>query len=330
MPELPEVETIVRACRPRLVGRRIVDFQSRWRKNVRPALAVVRRGLRDRTVVAVTRRGKLIVFHLDDGACLLTHLRMSGRLAWAGEEPEPLRHVRAYWDLADGRRLLLCDARKFGRIAYTRDLAAATAGLGPEPLARSFTPARLAALLQPRRRQLKPLLLDQTVIAGLGNIYVDEALFHASLHPTRPAHTLSAEQVRALHGAIRRVLALAIRNHGTTLDWIYPGGWMQRRLMVYGRTGEPCRRCGTPIVGLRVGQRGTHVCPVCQPVSDNRDQRMGNRDHQRGRTRLCLDRTELGFDRGHNAVLAPRRGQSKIQNPKSGISHRPCAVSPAS
>jgi formamidopyrimidine-DNA glycosylase len=265
MPELPEVETIVRSFRPHLEGRRICAFHSRWVKNCRPSHVVVRRGAVGRTVTQLTRRAKFIVFHLHDGGYLLVHLRMSGRLAWADQPDFRPEHVRATWDLDDGHRLLFCDARKFGRITYTHDLAATTAELGPEPLARDFTPSVLRGRLRARRRQLKPLLLDQTVIAGLGNIYTDEALFRAGLHPLTRADRLNDEHVRRLHAAIREVLRLAIRSHGTSLDWIYPGGWMQRRLLVYGRTGEPCRRCGTPIVGLRIGQRGTHVCPKCQP-----------------------------------------------------------------
>ncbi|MCK4342485.1 MAG: formamidopyrimidine-DNA glycosylase, partial [Phycisphaerae bacterium] len=125
-------------------------------------------------------------------------------------------------------------------------------------------------LLSARKRQLKPLLLDQSVLAGLGNIYTDEALYRAGLHPALRAHRLTNEQVRALHSAIRYILRLAIRRHGTSIDWIYPGGWMQKHLQVYGRAGEACRRCGTPIVALRVAQRGTHICPGCQPRDGKR------------------------------------------------------------
>lgn len=269
MPELPEVETIVRTCRPRLEGRRIVAFRSLWPKNVAPGARAVSRVLAGQTITRLTRRGKHIVFELADG-WLLVHLRMSGRLEWDGDRERPPTHVRAVWELDDGRRLLLCDARKFGRIIYTRDLAATTAGLGPEPLARDFTAARLERRLRARRRQLKPLLLDQSVIAGLGNIYADEALFHAGLHPLCRADELTAAEIGRLHTAIRRVLRQAIAAHGTTIDWIYPGGWMQKRLRVYGRTGQPCRRCGAPIVALRVAQRGTHLCPRCQPLGTRR------------------------------------------------------------
>jgi formamidopyrimidine-DNA glycosylase len=267
MPELPEVETIVRTLRPRLAGRRIADFASTWPRNVLPNEGVVRGRTIGRTICGVTRRGKFIILQLDDGTAVLVHLRMSGRLAWDDETQDRPNHVRAWWRLDDGRRLLFCDARKFGRITFAHDFEAATAGLGPEPLERSFTVGRLAALLRARRRQLKPLLLDQTVIAGLGNIYTDEALFRARLHPLVSAHRLKSDQITRLHAAIRQVLRDAIRRHGTSIDWIYPGGWMQRHLRVYGRGGQPCRACGTPIQTLRIGQRGTHVCPKCQRSS---------------------------------------------------------------
>lgn len=267
MPELPEVETIVRQTRPLLEGRQIARFVSRWTKSVAPGYAAVRRALAARTVTTVWRRAKLIIWDLDDGAHLLIHLRMSGRLEWLNGRPDRTPFVRSYWELTDGRRLALCDVRKFGRITLTRDLAAATAHLGPEPLSRGFTTQRLAALLTGRQRQLKPLLLDQSRVAGLGNIYVDEALYRAKLHPLRRAATLSAAEVATLHTAIRAVLREAVRYHGSSIDWMYPGGWMQDRLRVYGRDGEACRRCGAAIEKLTVAQRGTHVCPTCQPLT---------------------------------------------------------------
>jgi formamidopyrimidine-DNA glycosylase len=190
---------------------------------------------------------------------------MSGRFEWAANHAQEPPHVRTTWHLDDGNRLLLCDARKFGRIICAPDLAAVTANLGVEPLGRGFTAARLAKELHKRGRQLKPLLLDQSVIAGLGNIYADESLFRAGLHPTTRSNRLDDRQVAALREAIRAVLREAIRYRGTSFDWIYPSGQMQGRLLVYGRTGEPCPRCNTPIERLRVAQRGTHICPRCQP-----------------------------------------------------------------
>lgn len=283
MPELPEVETTVRLLRPRLLHARITGFRSRWARHVTPAVATVRRAIVGRTVREVSRRAKFAVLHLDDGTHLLVHLRMSGRLEWLETNGTPYdqnsrrailptngrtpmgSHVRAWWDFESGDRLLFRDARKFGRIFYTRDLATFTAKLGIEPLADEFTLARLAELLRGRARLLKPLLLDQSVIAGLGNIYTDEALFAAGIHPLARANRLSKRQITALHGAIQTVLRRGIERNGASIDWVYQGGTMQDVLAVYGRGGEPCVCCNACIVRMVVGQRGTHVCPQCQP-----------------------------------------------------------------
>ena len=256
---------MVRNFRPKLEGRTIVGFESRWKKHVSPGFHAVRRKLVGQQIERLTRRGKYIVMNFAGAGFLLTHLRMSGRLEWGPEHEREPAHVRAIWQLDGGENLLFCDARKFGRIVYTDNFAAATAGLGPEPLDRGFTVPRLAEILRRRSRQLKPLLLDQSVIAGLGNIYTDESLHRAGLHPLTRSHVLSDVQIEALHEAIRFVLRKAIRYHGTSIDWIYPGGWMQEHLTVYGRDGETCRACGTTVVRLTVGQRGTHICPSCQP-----------------------------------------------------------------
>ena len=166
-------------------------------------------------------------------------------------------------ELAGCETLYFCDARKFGRIRHVADPAAALALLGPEPLDASFSARTLAGLLD-RRRKLKPLLLDQTVIAGLGNIYTDEALHRARLHPLRRADSLTWDEVKRLHRAVRQVLREAIRRCGTSFDWAYPGGRMQKDLRVYRRGGQPCKVCGAPIQVIRVGQRSTNLCPACQ------------------------------------------------------------------
>ncbi|MFQ5807650.1 MAG: bifunctional DNA-formamidopyrimidine glycosylase/DNA-(apurinic or apyrimidinic site) lyase [Phycisphaerae bacterium] len=308
MPELPEVETIVRMYRPRLEGRAITRFVSRWAKHAEPSVAAVRRGIVGKRIGRLRRRAKYIVADLEasPGATgglsasasavpphgqtslptargardrygrghvarqvhghLLIHLRMSGRFEWAAEHEREPEHVGAYFDLDDGNRLLFCDTRKFGKIIYTADFEAATSHLGIEPLERSFTSAALAKVLQGRARQLKPLLLDQSVVAGLGNIYTDEALFQARLHPTRRSDRLTSQEARRLRAAIQSVLRKAIRHQGTSFDGVYRGGGMRRYLNVYGRAGLPCRRCKTPIEALRIAQRGTHVCPKCQPL----------------------------------------------------------------
>jgi formamidopyrimidine-DNA glycosylase len=287
VPELPEVETIVRRFRPLLEGRRITGFDTRWKKQLSPSLAAVRAGCVGRRIVRLARRGKFIVFQLDPPGWLLVHLRMSGRFEWgANRECEP-GHLRAIWTFEDSERLLFCDSRKFGRIIYAPDLATATGELGVEPLSRAFTVAKLAALLRRHRRRLKPLLLDQRVIAGLGNIYTDEALFRAGLHPLTASDTLRPPQIAALHAAIRAVLREAIRYQGTTFDQVYAGGDMQRRLAVYGRKDQPCPRCGAAIRYARIGQRGTHFCPRCQPVGGGRRKltRRAKRQTQAGAAR---------------------------------------------
>lgn len=290
MPELPEVETLMRLNRDRLEGRTILRFESRWKRQVSPSAARLSRAVRGRRILRLRRRAKWIVADLVPAGHLLIHLRMSGRLDWYDRRMldastmEP-SHVRATFDLDDGSRLYFCDARKFGRIQYVDTFAKIESDLGIEPLERTFTPAALAAAICRRKRALKPLLLDQRVIAGLGNIYTDEALFRARLHPLRKSHQLGSDEIAALHAAIVEVLRLGIKHNGTMIDWIYPEGRMQNHLQVYGRTGEPCRACGTAIVGLRVGQRGTHICPQCQSDPVKPFRRRSSRGSKRARNR---------------------------------------------
>lgn len=272
MPELPEVESVVRAHRDKLIGRRIAAFESLWPRQVSPDVASLREGVCGRRIEAVSRRGKFIVLSLDGGAFVLVHLRMSGRFEWE-ENGAEASHVRAIFSLDDGRRLLFCDARKFGRIIYTRDLSATTARLGVELLSRAFTPECLSDVLRRRARRIKPLLLDQTQIAGLGNIYTDESLFRAGIHPLRRSDSLSDAELARLRAAIRAVLREGIRRNGASIDWVYPGGSMQEAFRVYGRAGEACDACGERIVSIRVGQRGTHLCPRCQPRQPRRTPR---------------------------------------------------------
>jgi formamidopyrimidine-DNA glycosylase len=270
MPELPEVETIVRRLRRKLSGRWIVGFATDRAAAVRPSLAAVRRGIVGKQIRSVRRRAKYLVLQLSPDGYLLLHLGMSGQLYWQADCPRQPPYLRSSLQFADGNRLLFCDARRFGRIIYSQKLQSAIGGLGIEPLSRQFTVGKLKELLQNRSARLKALLLDQSVIAGLGNIYVDESLHRAGLHPLTRACQLSRAQIARLHGAIRSVLREAIRYRGTTFDWVYPGGAMQQRLRVYGRAGQPClstrksRRCRGTIRYLRVGQRGTYLCPVCQ------------------------------------------------------------------
>jgi len=274
MPELPEVETVVRDLRAHgLEGAVIRDLVVRWPRTVAglpPADFV--KALRGRAVTGVTRRAKYIVLALDSGLRLLIHLRMTGKLrfAAAGEKPGPHDHVVV--TLADARRLFFNDTRKFGRFRLCPEGEDPLKDLGPEPLEATFTADVLRARLAGKRRLLKPLLLDQTTVAGLGNIYVDEALWHARLHPERRADTLTKPEIRRLHQAICGVLRRAVENCGTTLgdgeaNFYSVAGHRGRNaetLKVFRRDGQPCPRCGKTLERSVVGQRGTHVCPVCQ------------------------------------------------------------------
>jgi formamidopyrimidine-DNA glycosylase len=261
MPELPEVETTVRKLRGKVRGRRIERFKATWPRQVSPSIAGVRRAVVGRKIERLSRRGKYIVFHLDDGSVLLVHLGMSGRLS---VDEKDATHIRAVWELDDGSRLLFSDARKFGRIRAAKDLDECLCKLGLEPLSKRFTPSSLQDALSSRSRQLKPLLLDQSIVCGLGNIYADESLYRARLHPLTRADSLTPAQVKRLHRAIVDTLRRAIRLSGTSFDWAYRGGRMQDELLAYGRAGEPCKRCKKKIIRILVGQRSTHFCPKCQ------------------------------------------------------------------
>lgn len=278
MPELPEVETIRRDLSEHLAGRCITEVELPWEGVVaQPDPSAFVALVAGRCVSAVRRRGKYLIWDLDSGARLLVHLRMTGRLYWtpAGAPRSP--HVRAVLHLDDGRELHFADQRKFGRFSWVageRELAALLgAKLGPEPLESGFTPEGLQQALSARRGPIKAVLLDQRLLAGLGNIYVDEALFRARLHPLRPAKTLTAEEVERLYAAIQAALRQGIANRGTTLS-SYRDAWgtrglNQERLLVFRRQGQSCPSCGGAIAKMRVAGRATHVCPRCQPLASD-------------------------------------------------------------
>ena len=266
MPELPEVETIVRQLRAPLVGRTITGVTLKWPRHVAvPSLRQFVKRIQGRRIESIGRRGKYLVFGLDGGA-LLIHLKMSGDLAVAAAGTARDKHAHTVFHLDDGREFRFRDTRKFGRVYLVSRPEEVTGHLGPEPLAAPFTAQALGRRLAARSRALKPLLLDQTFLAGVGNIYADEALHLAGLHPLRKSDTLTAEEVRRLWRSIRRVLRRGIRLNGASIDWMYRGGRFQEVLNVYDRAGEPCLTCGAPIRRILVGQRGTHFCPRCQPA----------------------------------------------------------------
>ncbi|MCG3170665.1 MAG: Formamidopyrimidine-DNA glycosylase [Pseudomonadales bacterium] len=271
MPELPEVETTRRGILPRLEGRRVTavrvrDGRLRW--PVTPGLA----GLLEGQVLAgIDRRGKYLLFHFPAGT-LLVHLGMSGSLRVVTSPAEPLRrhdHLDLRWD--DGSLLCYHDPRRFGAVLWIGDAAAShplLAGLGPEPLGPEFDGAYLYRRSRGRRAGVKQLLMDGEVVVGVGNIYANEALFLAGIDPRRRAGAIALARYQALAASVRRVLEAAIAQGGTTLRDYVDGngrpGYFALSLAVYGRAGQPCTRCGTPVRMLRHAQRSTFYCPRCQ------------------------------------------------------------------
>jgi formamidopyrimidine-DNA glycosylase len=266
MPELPEVETIARKLTPILTGREIKAVDLRWvRSLATPTPAEFHQRLCGQTIESITRRGKYLRLYLSQDQ-LLIHLRMSGDLFTGEATRIPEKHDRLILGLSGDLFLIFNDTRKFGRIWLTDNPDQVLGSLGPEPLADDFTPQILFARLNNQRRQLKPLLLDQTFLAGMGNIYADEALHIARLHPRSLSDNLTELQVTMLWQAIRDVLQEGIRRNGASIDWVYRGGDFQNYFRVYGREGEACPVCGTKIEKMIIGQRGTHICPECQPI----------------------------------------------------------------
>lgn len=270
MPELPEVETVARGLRVSLLGRTVTGVTVGWPGTIaRLEVAEFKERVAGQRVALVGRRGKYVIVGLSRGY-LLIHLKMSGRLYVVPVDEPSDRHVHVIFDLDDGRQLRFRDVRKFGRIYLVDDPSEITAGLGPEPLDDDLKVEDFSRLLTSRRGRLKPLLLNQGFLAGLGNIYADEALFAARLNPLRKADSLTDDERARLYEAIRTVLKQAIANRGTTLD---DGGYTdadgqaggyQDRIAVYGQWGKPCLQCGIPIERIVVGGRSAHFCPHCQ------------------------------------------------------------------
>jgi formamidopyrimidine-DNA glycosylase len=277
MPELPEVETIARVLREgsgdyqsSIIGCRVTGAKLLWNRTLAtPSPKQFFEQVVGQSIRSLSRRGKYLIFSLTD-LTLLIHLRMSGdmRVENASDDagnPRPFeKHDRLALEFNNGQRLILNDTRKFGRAWLIKDTAEVLGTLGPEPLDNTLTPGKFFNMLHSRGRQLKPLLMDQRFIAGLGNIYTDEALHLARLHPQALSDQVTQEGSAKLLAAIREVLGEGIRRNGASIDWVYRGGDFQNYFRVYGHTGNPCPNCGTPIVRLVVGQRGTHICPNCQ------------------------------------------------------------------
>lgn len=268
MPELPEVESIVRTLRdgvPALVGLRIDSVNVVWNGVVSEGYGGVDAAqLEGCRFSSISRLGKYLIFHLEcprhQSRVFIVHLRMTGRLFLVPHREAIERHTRLVLMLNKGLALRFDDLRKFGRVWLVDDPAIVIGGLGPDALTLDF--ADFSARLAQHRRQLKPLLLDQSCVAGIGNIYADEILFRAGLHPLAIASELTPGEIRRLHAAISSVLEEAVAAQGANIDGVFKAGSFV--VSVYGRQGAPCRSCGTAISKIRVGQRGTHYCRECQ------------------------------------------------------------------
>jgi formamidopyrimidine-DNA glycosylase len=284
MPELPEVETIIQALkfggrggRP-LLGLTVDDVSLLWARTLaEPADERTLQRLSGQRLLEINRRGKFIVIHFSDDY-LLIHLRMSGDIRVENMDPAGLspcinfeKHDRFVIFFKEKSAMVFQDTRKFGRIWLVKSPKQILGKLGPEPFDENLDAEHFFEKLQTCQRQIKPLLMDQSFLAGLGNIYTDEALYEAGIHPRTRSNALSYAQTEQLLKAIRNVLAEGIRRNGASIDWIYRGGDFQNYFKVYQRTGKACFICGQPIQRILVGQRGTHFCAHCQPEPVIRD-----------------------------------------------------------
>jgi formamidopyrimidine-DNA glycosylase len=275
MPELPEVETVARTLRPHLIGQTIIashvgDYQ---RCVATPEVSEFCSRLTNASIKDVGRRGKFVLLSLSTGDTATIHLRMTGELSITDPIVPADVHVHLWLDLENGKQVRYRDVRKFGRwsLLSAEQYTLFDKSIGPEPLEPALTPEQFESMLQGRKRILKPLLLDQSFLAGVGNIYADEALYLAGIHPRRHSCDLTEDESFRLLHQIRIVLSSALEHRGTTLRDYRDGngepGENLPRLQIYGRAvNDPCLRCGTPIVREVVGQRGTKLCPTCQPI----------------------------------------------------------------
>lgn len=276
MPELPEVQTIANILRdggreqPGIVGEVVKKAEVFWHKTVEmPKPRAFEKRIVGQRVLDVGRRGKYICIQLSEDVMLI-HLRMSGDLL-VGKSDSPLgTHSRLAVYFSSGLQLSFNNPRKFGRVWLVKDPESVLHKLGPEPLDEGFSEEDFYRNLHSHKRQVKPLLLDQHFIAGVGNIYADEALNIAKINPLTISNEIKEKKAARLLGALRDVLHEGIRRNGASIDWVYQGGGFQNQFRVYQRTDEPCLTCGTPITRIVVGQRGTHYCPKCQPLPKER------------------------------------------------------------
>ncbi|CAJ1227426.1 bifunctional DNA-formamidopyrimidine glycosylase/DNA-(apurinic or apyrimidinic site) lyase [Lactiplantibacillus xiangfangensis] len=269
MPELPEVETVRRGLNRLVKGATIASIDVFWPKIINNDVESFKQRLKQQTIEKVDRRGKYLLFRFSNGLTMVSHLRMEGKYNVAPRGQEQTKHTHVVFHLTDDRDLLYNDTRKFGRMTLVPTGEENTVGglkkMGPEPVADQLTVAYMTTIFSKSKKMIKPLLLDQSKIAGIGNIYADETLWMSKIHPMRPANSLTEEEIASLRQSIIDEMAMAIKGHGTTVHSFSTAfgeaGQFQNQLHVYGREGEPCERCGTLIEKIKVAQRGTHFCP---------------------------------------------------------------------
>ena len=261
MPELPEVESVRRGLEPLVVGRKIIDYEVFWKNSVEKDLEKIK----NKKIKGIYRRGKYLGFDLTVGY-LIIHLRMAGTIGVGAEEIE--KYVTVKFKLDDGNEMRLIDYRKFGKVWFVDKFEDVVGHLGPEPLSRNFNVKILKKMISKKKGMMKPLLLNQRFIAGLGNIYVDESLFRAGIHPTEKANVIDSRRIEKLYNGIVNVLTESLKVGGTTfISFVGTDGKhgeYRKKLKVFNRKGEPCIICGTEIKKIFVCQRGTHFCPSCQ------------------------------------------------------------------
>jgi len=269
MPELPEVETRVRQLQVPCIGRTIQEVHIGWPRHIHtPNPVEFRQRICGQYITKLERRGKFLVFQLSSDA-LLIHLRMSGDLYIAAAQEQIDKHAHTILRFDNFYEMRFTDVRKFGRVYLVKSAEEITSKLGPEPLSKQFTHSVFYQMLSKHRRMLKPLLLDQHFLAGMGNIYTDEALHLSGLHPTTLSNMISTTDSQNLWRNLRKVLRDGIRHNGSSIDWVYKGGSHQHHFNVYGQTDKPCQTCDSTIVRTTVSQRGTYYCPKCQPGPKN-------------------------------------------------------------
>ncbi len=277
MPELPEVESVVQGLNQMILGEKIKTVEVRWPRIIEsPAVEEFKNQLEGQIIEEIKRRGKFILFYLTDDV-LISHLRMEGKYQVVDPKNEVVdpfdsKHTHVVFHLGSGDELRYLDVRKFGRMSLVPKgqefKHKSLAKLGPEPVAEEFKLDAMQEFLTRRTKAIKGVLLDQHIVVGIGNIYADEILYEAKIHPSRPANSLTAAEEELLYKAIISILAKAVKKGGTTIrsyeNAFGENGNYQDYLKVYGKTGEDCPRCGTPIEKIKVAGRGTHFCPTCQ------------------------------------------------------------------